>query len=69
MLHHHDLVSWTDISSCYHLVTRLMFDRHIGMRYHHLVGRVSSMDKLVDINAAGKHVCPTFQNLRAGEKI
>jgi hypothetical protein len=46
-----------------------MFDRKIGMRYHHLVGRVRSMDKSVDTNTAGKHVCPTFQNLRAGETI
>jgi len=46
-----------------------MLDRNIGMRYHHLVGHVSSMDKSVDINTAGKHVCPTFQNLRAGETI
>jgi len=46
-----------------------MFDRNIGMRYHHLVGRVSSMDKSVDINTAGKQVCHTFQNLCAGETI
>jgi hypothetical protein len=41
-----------------------MFYRHIGMRHHHLVGRVSSMDKSVDINKAGKHVFPTFQRWR-----